>query len=141
MNAQNRARVRGLRWTLIFFGIGMVATIAVYVSLHGQQNRDRNVARNSAAISTLKLSSTLSALIARRHNGIICVLRPYFEAAVVRQLASENDVFLPESLRARQHEARVSSQITVRGLVTVPPEFDCAPLLKELRRQVHRANA
>lgn len=142
MSPQQRLRkIRHARWTLIFFGIGLVATMAVYVTLHDQQNRDRSDARSSAALGATKVTSSIQKIIAFRHNSIVCVMRPYLEAAVTRQRQAEDDTFLPEEWRERQHQARITSQVTLRGLVTVPPSYNCDPLLAKLGTQVHRAES
>ena len=119
----------GLRWTLIFFGVGLLFTIAVYVRLHDQQNSDRSEARVTAAVANLT---------AQRHNSIVCVTRPYLKQALARARQSENDKAQSAAVRARARAARISNEVFLSGLKTIPPDYDCKPLVEQLRKQVSR---
>lgn len=119
MSTNRRAAIKRLRWTLILFGLSLVVSGASYIILNDRGERDR--AQNS--------------LVRLSHNSIVCVTRPYLIAARDRAAASAADTSQSATVRARAHAAQVSSQVFLNGLITIPIDYDCAPLLKKLRKE------
>lgn len=100
-----------LKWTLILFGVAIIATGVVYRVLDARQTESAN--------------ST---------NRLVCVTRPYILGALARAEATAKVNPNPVT-RATARQAIKSNKIFLRGLVTVPAGFDCAPLIAQIQRE------
>ena len=109
------------KWAVTFalFGLGLIATGVVYIVLDSRQADDRVVQRANA-------EST---------NRLVCVTRPYIVAALSRAVRSAADASQSAAARARAREAITANTVFLGGLVTVPPDYDCAPLVKRIKEE------
>lgn len=117
--------VRSLKWTFVLIGVtlalSLAATLAAYIV------QDSKQARNARS----------QALSAESTNRLVCVTRPYILGAKKRAEATAKVNPNPVT-RATAKQAVASSKVYLRGLVTVPPTFDCRPLVKQIKREAQR---
>lgn len=70
--------------------------------------------------------------IARDHNALVCVTRPYIEQSRLRSVQARDDLREDGPTRERARQAVLSADQFLNGLITIPPHFKCGPLLKDL---------
>lgn len=113
---------KGLRITFILIGSSLALSLAATAVAYALQ--DSRAKRNEAT----------QRLTAESTNRLVCVTRPYITASI----AGAEFTILHNKNKTSVAAAKLSkrrSEVFLRGLVTIPNDFDCAPLIAKIKKE------
>lgn len=112
MSPTRKDQFKRLKWTLILFGISLLAVGVSYLIQSGTNGHTDD-----------------------RVNAMVCVTRPYIEASRARSLFVLNNPKETKSRKASAAQAVDSADQFLAGLITTPRHFDCKPFIAKLKKE------
>lgn len=102
-------------WTKVVL-VNLPLTLLIILVVNARTDADRHHAER---------------LLALEHNAIVCITVPYAKGQLARAQFNARHGTTPAA-RATAEQAATGAEQFLAGLVTIPPSFDCQPLLKKL---------